>query len=99
MSEDKETNSNSTNGEQRKTGIDIPVPWSKDPIKVRGLGAVLGGILALLGFNTYVLHMMQGTQAAWASALREMTCVMKIPPNDRGDIRAISECERQSRMP
>lgn len=42
--------------ERRKTGIRIPVPWSKEPIEVRGLGTILTLSLIAVCLTAYMVY-------------------------------------------
>lgn len=42
--------------ERRSTGIKIPVPWSKDPIEVRGLGTILSLALVAICLTAYMVY-------------------------------------------
>lgn len=69
------------NGDQRVAGFSIPVPWSKEPIKVRGLGTIMTLMLVAVSLMTYVLweHMDQTkmTSEAFISVMKEQTAAQR----------------------
>lgn len=73
--------SETPNSEQRTSGLSIPVPWSKEPIKVLGLGTVMTLMLVAVSLMAYVLWEHKGEAKAatdtFVSAVREMTAAQK----------------------
>lgn len=50
VSEERETESVE---DRRQQGIEIPVPWSPNPIKIRGLTTIMGLLLVLTGVSCW----------------------------------------------
>lgn len=80
--------------DQRKTGIRIPVPWSRDPIEVRGLGTILTLTLVTICLTAYmvwkmseevtVAHALSVTQhVRLEEAVTEQTYVLSLKQEDR----------------
>ena len=69
------------NGEKRTDGMSIPVPWSKEPIKIRGLGTIMTLLLVAVSLMAYVLweHTAQANQSTdqFISVMKEHTVAQR----------------------
>lgn len=80
MSEPCETNGTS---DRRTAALDIPVPWSKEPMKIRGLGFIATLQLVATCVMCWVLYDHHIASKELFTAIKYFSCVISYNPDER----------------
>lgn len=99
MSEQKTPGECPIQQDERRTGagIDIPVPWSKEPVRIRGLSIIMTMVLVALSITASLVwgiredmtkdHKSLITQNAQiVEALTEQTYIQSLSDKERADL-------------
>lgn len=100
-------NEENGNGERRAFGLEIPVPWSGQTLKIRGMGVLLVLIIALNTTVAWALWEHKGDQQqsditvakallAMTISQRTLACTIRKPPDARDTSNAIAACNQEA---